>query len=110
MVKNKVKLWVDIVMFLDLLVVALSGFILWFVYPAGKHSGSAGVKFLFDRFKWLEIHNWVTVIFIILLLVHWTLNFAWIKSMLRFKKKVEPQKGVIPKVNVEQSKPVNLVK
>ncbi len=83
--RMKLKLLIDILMFLDLLVVAVSGFVIWFVYPTNSGSGRAGALFLLTRFQWLGIHNWVAVVFVILLLVHLFLNFPWIKS--RFRKK-----------------------
>jgi hypothetical protein len=82
--KNSFKFWVDIAMFLDFLVLATSGFILKYVYPAGQKSGSAGVKFLFDRFGWLLIHDYVAFGLVGLILLHLILNWPWIKAM--FKK------------------------
>jgi len=80
--KNKVKLYVDILMFLDFLILATSGFILKLIYIAGERSGKAGVIFLFDRFAWLKIHNITSIIIILLILIHLYLNWNWIKCML----------------------------
>jgi cytochrome b subunit of formate dehydrogenase len=82
--KNKIKFWDSILLFISFLIMAISGFVLWLIYPAGKKSGQAGVIFLFDRFQWIKIHSWVAVIFIILIFIHLLLNWAWIKAM--FKK------------------------
>jgi cytochrome b subunit of formate dehydrogenase len=79
--KNKVKLYVDILMFLDFLILATSGFILKWIYPAGEKSGKAGVIFLFDRFAWLKIHNITSIIIVLLILIHLYLNWNWIKCM-----------------------------
>jgi len=81
----KVKFIVDILMFIDLLVLATSGFILKFVYPAGEMSGRMGVKFLFDRFGWLEVHDITSYIIVGLVIIHLTLNWPFIKTM--FKRK-----------------------
>ena len=78
---NKTKFVVDVLMFLDFLIVAISGFVLLIVFPAGEQSGRAPA-FLLDRFGWLDLHNWGSIILIILILIHLILNFNWIKCMI----------------------------
>lgn len=82
----KLKFLVDILMFIDFLLVAISGFVLKFVYPAGGRNGQIGVLFLFDKFTWLEIHDVTTILLVIFLIVHLILNWAWIKAMFRRSK------------------------
>ena len=81
--KTKAKFIVDILMFIDFLVVAVSGFVLKIVYTAGERSGQAGTLFLFDRFEWLHIHSVASIVFIVLLLIHLILNWGWVKSMFK---------------------------
>jgi len=76
--RNKIKLLVDIGMFLDFIVLAFSGFVLKFILPRG--SGKFGLEFLFSRETWLLIHDWTSLILIVLLISHLILNWAWIKS------------------------------
>lgn len=85
--KNKLKFWVDILMFLDFLLVSISGFVLWLVLPRG--SGKFGESFIFSREQWLWLHDWSSVILITLILIHLILNWIWIKSMFfgLFRKK-----------------------
>ena len=85
---QKVKLYVDVVLFLDIVLLALTGFILWGVYPAGEKSGQAGIIFLFDKFAWLGFHEFTSVVFVILLVVHLLLNWRWINCML-FRHKIK---------------------
>ena len=87
--RNKFKFSVDILMFLDFLILAISGFILMKVYPAGEKSGMAGVRFLLDRFAWLKVHDVTSILIMILLIIHLILNWNWIKGMFKqlFKKK-----------------------
>jgi hypothetical protein len=72
-------------MFVDFLLVALSGFILWFILPRG---GGRFSGFLLLRDQWLRMHDLTSVILILLLLIHLMLNWMWIKCMFRnvFKK------------------------
>ena len=84
--KNKIQIVANILMFVDFLIVAGSGFILKYVYPAGKKSGQAGVIFLLDRFGWLKVHDVTTILFLIFVLIHLILNWVWIKSLFRKKE------------------------
>lgn len=79
--KNKVKFWNDVLMFIVFIIIAVSGFILWFVLPRG--GGRAGNGFLFLRETWILIHDWFSVILIILVLLHLILNWRWIKAMFK---------------------------
>ena len=81
--KNKVKFWIDLSMFASFVIAAISGFVLWFIYPAGEQSGRADIRFLFNRFGWLKIHNFFSVLLIILLVIHLVLNWQWIKAMFK---------------------------
>ena len=67
----KKKFIIDILMFLDFLAVAISGFVLWLV-PKGSGKG-----------VWLFIHDYSSVLLIILLLIHLILNWNWIKAMFK---------------------------
>jgi cytochrome b subunit of formate dehydrogenase len=82
-----VKLIVDILMFVDFLVLAVTGFVLRFILPRG--SGKFGGRFIFLREDWHFIHDWTSVILICLLILHLLLNWQWIKFMILglFKKK-----------------------
>ena len=103
--KNKVKFVNDILIFIIFLIIALSGFILWFVYPAGKNSGQAGIRFLFDRFGWLGIHKWLALAFIILILLHLIFSFSWIMGM--FKKTFTKQQSLnMQNNNLKNGKPI----
>lgn len=81
--KNKVKFWNDLLIFIVFLIIAISGFVLWLVYPAGEQSGRAGVRFLFDRFFWIKIHNIFSVILVIFIIIHLILNWQLIKCMFK---------------------------
>ncbi len=87
MEKIKVKFIVDALMFLDFLILAFSGFVLWKIL---KHDGlHFREQFIFYRWEWLAIHDWTSAILIVLLLVHLLLNWTWIKCMILglFKRK-----------------------
>jgi len=79
--KNRWKFFVDILMFVDFLALATSGFILWLVLPRG--SGASGANFLLLREQWLRMHDFTSVILVALLLIHLILNWVWIQAMFR---------------------------
>jgi len=78
---NFKKFIVDILMFLDFVVVAVSGFILWFILPRGNQK--IFKSFIFLREEWIFIHDWASVLLIIFLLAHFFLNWNWIRAMFR---------------------------
>jgi len=80
--RNKIKFIVDVLMFVDFLIVALSGFVLWRILPRG--SGKAGNSFWFLREDWLAMHDWGAVLLVFFILVHLILNWVWIRSMFKF--------------------------
>lgn len=79
--KNKIKFWIDILMFVSFLIVAVSGFVLWLVLPRG--SGRTGSVFIFLREEWLFLHDWLSVLLLLLIIIHLILNWVWIKSMFK---------------------------
>lgn len=82
MEKVKVKFWVDILMFIDFLLLAISGFVLKYALPrgSGKLLGENTFLGLF-REDWLAIHNVTAVLIVFFILIHLALNWAWIKNM-----------------------------
>lgn len=81
------KFIVDVLMFLDFLVLAFSGFVLGFILPRGF--GKFGFSFIFARETWLGIHEVTSIIIFALIIIHLLLNWVWIKCMVLglFKKK-----------------------
>lgn len=76
---NKSKFIVDVLMFVDFVLLAVSGFVLWWALPRG----SGGIPFFFlDRGEWLRMHDVTSIILVVLILVHLILNWNWIKCMI----------------------------
>ena len=75
-----------LVMFLLALFQAVSGFVMWLVLPSGGgYRGGRGEltenTFLWDRHTWIDLHDWVAVALLILLLIHLILHWKWIVYM-----------------------------
>lgn len=74
---TKKKIGVNILLFIDFMVLAVSGFVMKVFLPAYQHSGEK--IWIFPRVMWLEIHDVSAIIFVILILVHLILSWNWIK-------------------------------
>ena len=78
-----------LVMFLLALFQAVSGFVLWFVLPGGgggyrggRGEGfGTGATFLWSRDTWIDIHDWVAIALLVILVVHLVLHRRWIAYM-----------------------------
>jgi len=87
MEKPKIKFLVDILLFIDFIIISVSGFVLFKILPRG--SGKISKSFLFLRETWILIHDWTALILVILVIVHLVLNINFIKYMIKniFKSK-----------------------
>jgi hypothetical protein len=70
-------------MFLLALFQAVSGFLMWLVIPGGGYRGSRGTEltdniFLWPRHTWIDLHDWVAVALLVMLIIHLILHWKWI--------------------------------
>ena len=66
--------WLDITMALLGLLLAISSFLLWVVFPRGYHA---------TRVVWVEIHKWGGLALSVLVVVHLALHWKWVVRMTR---------------------------
>lgn len=74
------------IMFLLAAFEAVSGFVLWLVLPrggegymGGRGGGSiAAGTFLWPRDTWVDLHNWVGVALVVVVVLHLVLHRRWI--------------------------------
>ena len=73
---------------------AVTGFVLWLGFPAGGSGGGRGwggglgsgglgnITFWeISKHTWIDIHDWVAVALVVLVLVHVVLHWKWIMRM-----------------------------
>ena len=79
---------IDLIMFLLALFEVVSGFVLWLVLPRGRgYAGGRGgelvteATFLWSRDTWLDLHNWVAVALLVIVVLHLILHWRWIVHM-----------------------------
>lgn len=90
MSRNTVNFILDLMSFLNLLVLMFTGYVMRYILPPGTgglgrelHGGSGQgihVKELWSmtRHEWSNIHFYLAVIFVILMIVHIILHWKWI--------------------------------
>jgi len=85
---------VDLISFVNLLILAFTGFIIKFILPPGSgghgrgYRGGRGpgeIKELWSitRHEWGDIHFYLAVLFVVLMAVHTILHWGWIKNYFR---------------------------
>ena len=80
------------------IVEAVSGFVLWLGFPqgggGGRGWGGGGQLAFWDISKhtWIDIHDWVAVALIILVIVHVALHWKWILRMVNSLAKGVPKR------------------
>jgi len=97
---KKVKvLWVTAVsMALLGLAEAVSGFVLWLGFPSGGGRGWGGgfgelTFWGLSRHTWIDIHDWVAVALLALVLVHIILHWKWLLRMAKALFPGKPQRS-----------------
>jgi cytochrome b561 len=63
---------------------AVSGFLLWLIIPGGHRGLSRSgqiTEVLWSRYTWIEIHDWVAVALLVLVIIHIILHWKWIIFM-----------------------------
>ena len=85
---------VDLVSFIDLVCLTLTGFVMKYILPPGTggrgrmlHEGRGveQIKELWSmtRHQWGDIHFYLALLFLILMVAHIILHWRWIKSYLK---------------------------
>ncbi len=68
----------DIIEGLILLMLVVSGFILWFALPEGSESGKI---VMFDRHTWVDAHRWLAVALLVFFSTHVLTHWTWLMYM-----------------------------
>ena len=106
----------DFLLLYGFLFISVSGYILWFILPMGQGLGGVisvgncgwllsgmgavgndGVAFGLLRYHWIELHSWVSVIVVMLVLIHILFHWQWImESTKRLRENIlKSQKAIL---------------
>jgi hypothetical protein len=81
MSKSSVNFVVDTIAFVAILFLASTGILVRFVLPAG--SGHFMQLWGMDRHEWGQIHFWIAVALVVLLVLHIVLHWSWVIGMVK---------------------------
>ena len=89
--KNKINLWLDIIIFIAFAATAITGLLLWLIIPSGQGNG----WFVFwglTRREWVDLHNWAGLTMLMGAIIHLVLHWQWILCVIqRFFGKLAQQ-------------------
>ena len=78
--QRSIKLWVvNIISFIIFCLLAVTGLINWLVLPRGGGRGSGLME---TRHLLMDVHAWLAVLFLVVIIVHMLLHSSYIKANL----------------------------
>lgn len=89
---------VDALLFICLVGMTFIGILLGLVVPAGPAVADTAKYFLgLHRHQWGNIHAYLSIVFVVLMIVHLVLSWKWIKAKTKqiFKRRATPALGAI---------------
>lgn len=77
---------IDFSLFVGAVIASLTGVYFLFL-PTGGYQGGRnptyGIRFIFDRHTWDDLHTWGGILMIVAAVIHIIIHWSWIKSMTR---------------------------
>ena len=80
---NTLKYITDVALFIDMCSIAVIGLLLGFVIPQGRVPASEKYFLGLHRHQWGDIHLYLSLLLLIVLVFHVWLNWAWVVNMTR---------------------------
>jgi cytochrome b561 len=91
-VRRFTNYFLDLLLLLSIIGTLISGYILWFILPRGigehgyimcqQHgeglSGNYYTVLNWHRYTWIDIHNWISVFILVLIVLHIIMHWSWI--------------------------------
>lgn len=81
--KPELNFVIDTLAFFLFLCLISTGFLIYLIMPPASGLSVWGM----DRHEWGEIHFWIALIFLVLMTLHFTLHWTWIKTKVKGKSK-----------------------
>jgi cytochrome b subunit of formate dehydrogenase len=82
MERNKLNYWIDVLLIVCLIFVAVSGMVIYFAFVSGEPGQGRNLTFLgTTKGDWIPWHNYFGLAMIVLMLLHLILHFGWLKRM-----------------------------
>lgn len=83
--KASLYFYLAVTMFLLALVQGVSGFVLWLAFPSGGGAVRRGAELVFGgvtKHSWIDVHDWVAVALLVLVVLHIYMHRKWIARMM----------------------------
>ncbi len=80
MKKNTLKYAIDVALFVDMCSIAILGIFLGFVIPKGRVHESEKYFLQLHRHQWGDIHLYLSLLLLVLLVLHVWFNWTWIAN------------------------------
>ena len=77
-IKTFIKYYVGMLLFIDLFAMAVIGFLLRLIIPAGRLAHGEKYFLGLHRHTWVDIHLYLALLFVLLVICHIWLNWTWI--------------------------------
>ena len=87
--KAVIRVAVDLSLILSMLLSFITGLVLWVIFPAGQGTGIR-IYMGLSKFEWIDLHLYLTLIFITLSIMHLFLNY---KLLLNSIKSLRRKRG-----------------
>ena len=85
MVRVETRYMVDMIMLIVFIICAVTGFILWYAFPSGSGRGQWSTFLGVDKYEWITIHDYSSLVLTVTIIIHFVINFNWI---IRMTKKI----------------------
>lgn len=81
--KHEVNFWIDTLAFFLFLGLISTGLLIYLIIPPASGLSIWGL----DRHDWGDIHFWISLSFLLLMIMHFILHWAWIKTKIKGNSK-----------------------
>jgi cell division protein FtsW (lipid II flippase) len=81
--KHILKYFIDALLFIDMCSIAVIGLLMAFVIPSGQHARGEKSFLWLHRHDWGDIHLYLSLFLLVLLILHLWLNWTWITASTR---------------------------
>ncbi len=102
MVRPKIRFLIDLVLLILFLVVGITGLILFIKFPSGSGTGKLSLMGI-SRHNWADIHNYAGIAMIVLILIHFIINWKMFLALGKTKL-VDKKKNKLDKQSNNKNK------
>lgn len=89
--KHTQNIVIDVISFLCLILLLLTGLLIHYVLPRGSHDNTF---WGLTRHEWGDIHFWIAIVFFSIIVIHLILHSSWIKASFFSKGNRQKRKDV----------------